>query len=95
MKAFRVLPVPAAMFLAKPSGAFALAVAQTPTISGNGWVALGILGFFVAMIYMLIMGALHVERRDAELRRSDQNAGGFFGILQGDDEDPGHPHHSG
>ena len=94
MKAFRFLTLPmTAVFLASPNIAFA--IARTPSISGNSWVALGIIGFFVGTIYMLIMGALHVERRDAELRRSDQNAGGFFGILQGDDDDPGHPHHTG
>ena len=94
MKAFRTLTVPAAaVFLAMPNVAFA--IARTPTISGNAWVALGIIGFFIGTIYMLIMGALHVERRDADLRRSDHSAGGFFGILQNDDEDPGHPHHNG
>lgn len=95
MQAIRSLTVPiAAAFLAMPNTALALAIARTPTISGNGWVALGILGFFIGTIYMLIMGALHVERRDAALHRSDGH-GGFFGILQNDEEDPGHPHHSG
>ena len=44
-------------------------IARTPSISGNGWVALGILGVFIGTIYMLIAGALHVERRDARLGR--------------------------
>lgn len=70
-------------------------IARTPSISGNGWVALGILGVFIGTIYMLIAGALHVERRDARLgRRSDNDNGGWFGVFSQDDDDDGH-HHGG
>jgi hypothetical protein len=63
--------------------------AQTPTISGNGWVALAIIGGFVAIIYFTVMGALHVERRDATLGRRGGHDHGWFGAvpLRDDDED--------
>lgn len=71
-----------------PSAATALLVAQTPTISGNGWVALGILGGFVGAVYMMIAGALHVERRDARLgRRPYGDEHGWFGMVRSDDDD--------
>lgn len=60
------------------------AVARTPSLTGNGWVALGILVAFVGAIWLMISGALHLERRDAWLGRSDHNHG-WFGLH--DDED--------
>lgn len=63
-------------------------IARTPTISGNGWVALGILGAFIGAVYMMIAGALHVERRDARLgRRPDGGEHGWFGFSRYDDDD--------
>jgi hypothetical protein len=64
-------------------------IARTPTISGNGWVALAIIGGFVAIVIMTIRGALHVERRDAALgRRHDRGDHGWFGVApRRDDED--------
>ena len=67
------------------------AVAKTPSISGNGWVALAIIAFLIAVIWFVIMGALHVERRDATLGRSRRKGDdGWFGIFpagRDDDED--------
>jgi hypothetical protein len=74
------------------------AVAKTPSISGNGWVALGIIAFLIGVIWFLIMGALHVERRDASLgrgrRRTDD---GWFGIFPAgaDDEEDAPDYHRG
>lgn len=91
---FFALPVTAA-FAAFPAAAFAQATAQTPTITGNAWVAYGIIGLFVGTIYVLIMGVLHVERRDAWLGRESRDSGGFFGFVShDDDDDPGHHGHS-
>jgi len=61
------------------------AVARTPTITGNGWVALLIIAAFVGTIYLLIMGTLHVEKRDAHLfgGRRTRDEGGWFGIFHG------------
>ena len=67
--------------------ALAHAEAQTPTISGNGWVALAVIAVFVSVIWLLIMGALHVERRDAALGRRDRNQG-WFGFTFDDDDGP-------
>jgi hypothetical protein len=85
----RSLSVAAAVFALSAGPSAASIIARTPTISGNGWVALGILGTFIGTIYMLIAGALHVERRDARLgRRPDSGEHGWFGFTRDDDEDP-------
>lgn len=73
---------------------YAEIVAQTPSISGNGWVALGIISAVVATIYLLIMGVLHVERRDARLGRR-ANDDGWFGVVNHDDDDPPDFHQHG
>ena len=75
-------------------------IARTPTISGNGWVALFIIVAFVGAIYMLIAGALHVERRDARLGRGrSRSDDGWFGIFPAqapDEEDsPDYQHVNG
>jgi hypothetical protein len=80
------------------SNGVANATARTPSISGNGWVALGIIAFLVWAVYLLIMGALHLERRDARLgRTSRRDGGGWFGAFPArDDEDaPDFHHHDG
>jgi len=89
--------VPAAAQLAAMPAA-AQAIARTPTISGNVWVAYAIIGVLVATIYLLIMGALHVERRDARLGRSSRRDDGWFGPFpwsSPDDEDSPDFHHHG
>lgn len=67
------------------------AVARTPSITGNGWAALGIIAFLIAVIWFVIMGALHVERRDATLGRAARDGGGdrhgWFGFTSDDDDD--------
>jgi hypothetical protein len=90
----RALVVGAAYVLgAAPSSADI--VAQTPTISSNGWVALGIISAFVGTIYLLIMGALHVERRDARLGRRAHDDGWFGVVRTTDDDDPPDFHQNG
>jgi hypothetical protein len=75
------------------------AVARTPSISGNGWVALAIIAVLVMAIIMLIRGALHLERRDATLgRRPNRLDDGWFGIFPAsapDEEDAPDFHHNG
>jgi len=74
----------------------AFATSHTPSISGNGWIAMALLIGFIAMIVMVVFGSLHLEERDARLgrRRGD---GGFLMPFHGDDDDdfhhPGHGHH--
>jgi hypothetical protein len=80
------------------SSGIAQATARTPHISGNGWVALGIIAFLVGAIWLMISGALHLERRDARLgRRDNRDGGGWFGIFPArpDDEDAPDFHHNG
>lgn len=65
------------------------------TIEGNGWVAIFVILFFVAVIYFIIIGSLQTEERDGRLGR--YNGGhdhGWFGMSgrRGDDDggnDPG------
>jgi hypothetical protein len=69
----------------------AQAAARTQSVSSGGWIALAIIAFLVWAIYLLIRGALTVERRGYRDH-------GWFGILpQRDDNDgPGfHPHDGG
>lgn len=80
--------------------AAASSIARNPTIHGNAWVALLIIAAFVGTIYMLIAGALHVERRDARLSRGrSRDDNGWFGIFptgSPDDEDaPDYQHYNG
>jgi F0F1-type ATP synthase membrane subunit c/vacuolar-type H+-ATPase subunit K len=89
----------AAGLLLTSASSSANTVARTPTISGNGWVALLIIAAFVGTIYMLIAGALHVERRDARLGRGKRTDDGWFGIFPAqapDEEDsPDYQHYGG
>jgi hypothetical protein len=64
----------------------AFAVAQTPSISGNAWVAMALLIGFIALIVMVVYGSIHIEKRDARLgRRGDR---GY--VLPYDDDDIHH-----
>ncbi len=91
------LSVAAASVAATAGPSAANIIARTPTISGNGWVALGILGVFIGTVYMLIAGALHVERRDARLGRRSDSDSRWFGVFSqdGDGDDDGHHGHGG
>ena len=91
---YRALGIAAALVLSAAPG-YASIIARSPTISGNGWVALGIIGLFVGTIYMLIMGALHVERRDASLGRRAHDDGWFGIVERRDDDDPPDGHQNG
>ena len=69
------------------------AVAHTPSISGNGWVALGLIIAFIGMIFMVVFGALHLEKRDARLgRRRDD---GYLFPFPGSGDDDDFHHHGG
>lgn len=83
------LSVAAASVAATAGPSAANIIARTPTISGNGWVALGILGVFIGTVYMLIAGALHVERRDAQLGRRSGNDARWFGVFSQDGDGDG------
>lgn len=92
----RTLGVAAAALVMTASASAASIIARTPTISGNGWVALGILGAFIGAVYLMIAGALHVERRDARLGRGRMHEEhGWFGFVRDDDDDDGPPDSNG
>jgi hypothetical protein len=80
------------------SSGVAQATARTPHLSGNGWVALGIIAFLVAVVWFLISGAMHLERRDARLGRgrSSRDDRGWFGFFPpSSDDDDSHGFHHG
>jgi len=55
---------------------------------------MGILGVFIGAVYLLIAGALHVERRDARLgRRPGTGEHGWFGFGFAQDDDDSSDHH--
>lgn len=88
------LGVTAASVAASAGPSAASVIARTPSISGNGWVAMGILGVFIGAVYLMIAGALHVERRDARLgRRPGSGEHGWFGFVNDGDNDDGSDHH--
>jgi hypothetical protein len=63
--------------------ASASAAEQTPSISGNGWVALGIIAVLIAIVALVIRGTLSVSDR-GETASDDSGGLPFFG---GDDEE--------
>ena len=69
----------------------ARADAHPLSIEGNGWVAIFILLFFVAVIYLLIIGSMQAEERDGRLGRySGGHDHGWFGMSgRSNDDDDG------
>jgi hypothetical protein len=65
----------ASMVFATP----AWARAHPVSIHGNGWVAIFLILFAVAVIYVLIIGSLQAEERDGRLGRHDGGEHGWFG----------------
>lgn len=61
-----------------PSAAFAQA--QTPTISGEGWVAYAIIAGLVLLIMLFISGAISLSKRDDTSDEEDEGVGVFEGI---------------
>jgi ABC-type multidrug transport system permease subunit len=68
--------------VASTGAAFAQAEAQTPSISGDSWVAIAIVAGLVVLIFLLISGALSLSKRD----KSDAEDSGI-GIIGADDDD--------
>ena len=59
-------------------------------ISGNGWVALGVVGLLIAVVVILIRGTMYIEDRHARMYGWRRTPGyGWFGTLHdsGDDDD--------
>ncbi|MBP6012426.1 MAG: hypothetical protein KBA31_09380 [Alphaproteobacteria bacterium] len=80
---FRAATVGAA-WLALAAGA--QAQEHTPSISGNSWIAIGLVVGLVLLVFFFISGTLSVSRRD---KSEDDDAG--VGILEGIDEDDEKP----
>ena len=60
----------------------AFAAAQTPSISGNAWVAVAILLALVALIVLTVFGSLGLQRRDKQRGTRDDS----FGLFGNDDD---------
>jgi hypothetical protein len=76
-----VLVISAAV--ASTGAAFAQAEAQTPSISGDSWVAIAIVAGLVVLIFQLISGALSLSKRD----KSDAEDTGIGNIGPDEDDD--------
>ena len=81
----------AAVFVSFLEPAIAGAVAHTPSISGNAWVAMALLIGFIGLIVLVVYGSLHLEKRDARLGRRNRDGGFLYPIVGGDDDDIHHP----
>jgi hypothetical protein len=81
--------IAAAALVGTTSSAWAID-AQPVTIEGNGWVAIFIILFFVAVIYLLIIGSMQAEERDGRLGRyGGSNDHGWFAPPGRNDDDDG------
>lgn len=69
--------------VASIGSALAQAAAQTPSISGDSWVAIAIVVGLVVLIFLLISGALSLSKRD----KSDAEDTGIGIIGPDEDED--------
>jgi hypothetical protein len=79
----------AAAFVGMTSPAWAID-AQPVSIDGNAWVAIFIILFFVAVIYLLIIGSMQAEERDGRLGRyGGSNDNGWFAPPGRKDDDDG------
>lgn len=75
----RPLAALAATVAASP--AFAAATAQNPSISGNVWVAVAIVGVLVVIIFLIVLGSFGLEKRDAKLGRKRDDDGSGWGLF--------------
>jgi type II secretory pathway component PulK len=76
-----------AMPLAASAAVKALVAENTQPISGNGWIALGVIGLLVVVIVMLIRGTLHIEERHARMYGPSRDGGhAWFGPVHIDDD---------
>jgi len=81
--------IAAGAFLALTQPAWAID-AQPVSIDGNAWVAIFIILFFVAVIYLLIIGSMQAEERDGRLGRYGGNDDhGWFAPPGHNDDDDG------
>jgi hypothetical protein len=62
----------------------ALAQAQTPSISGNSWVAVGIIIGLVLLILFFIRASLRISQVDDTSDAEDEGVGVFEGIEEDD-----------
>lgn len=76
----------AAVLAALPVAAIA-AENSTQPITGNGWIALGVIGLLVVIVVMLIRGTLHIEERHARMYGPSRDHGhSWFGPVHVDDD---------
>jgi hypothetical protein len=70
------------VLLAASIPAPALAAAQTPSITGNAWIAIALLLGLIALIVLTVVVSVGLQRRDRARGVRDDSGFGLFG---GDD----------
>ena len=82
------IPVALASLVIAAVPAVAHAAENSQVISGNGWVALGVIGLLVGIVVMAIRGTIHIEDRHARMHGWRRDSGhGWFGFPDDDDDD--------
>jgi hypothetical protein len=64
----------------------AYAAAQEPSISGDRWVALAIIGGLVRVVLLFVFASVGVARRDAAAQRGRKSDDDGLPIFGGDDD---------
>jgi hypothetical protein len=87
LAAWAVTASPAAAAIA----AMAKVAEDTQPITGNGWIALGVIALLIGVVVMLVRGTLVIEERHARMYGRPRDGGhAWFGpIVHDDDEDDG------
>ena len=78
----RLAALAAAVFTLISTPAFA--IAQPPSITGNSWIAIGILGALIGLIILTVVASVGLQRRDERSGRADDSGFSLFGR---DDDD--------
>lgn len=65
----------------------AVAAENTQPVSGNGWIALGVIALLIGIVIMLVRGTLHIEERHARMYGPSRDHGhSWFGPMNADDD---------
>jgi chromate transport protein ChrA len=70
--------------------AIAKVAEETQPVSGNGWIALGVIALLIGVVIMLVRGTLFIEERHARMYGPPRDGGhSWFGPIHSDDDGNG------